>query len=52
MMLRPGFKVIMSAEVDAFLGTLHENVRAKIIYNVDKVANGFLKRKSRWVWRT
>lgn len=42
MMLRPGFKVIMSAEVDVFLGTLQEDVRAKIIYNVDKVANGFM----------
>lgn len=41
-MLRPGFKVIMSAEVDAFLGTLQEDARAKIIYNVDKVANGFM----------
>lgn len=42
MMLRFGFKVIMSAEVDAFLGRLKEDVRAKIIYNVDKVANGFM----------
>ena len=42
MMLRHGFKVIMSAEVDAFLGTLHEDVRSKIIYNVDKVANGHM----------
>lgn len=42
MMLRPGFKVIMSAGVDAFLGTLQEDVRTKIIYNVDKVANGFM----------
>ena len=42
MMLRFGFKVIMSAEVDAFLGKLKEDVRAKIIYNVDKVANGFM----------
>ena len=42
MMLRPGFKVIMSAEVDAFLGTLHEDVRSKIIYDVDKVANGHM----------
>ena len=41
-MLRPGFKVIMSAEVDAFLGTLQEDARAKIIYNVDKVANGYM----------
>lgn len=41
-MLRPELKVIMSAEVDAFLGTLHEDVRAKIIYNVDKVANGYM----------
>ena len=41
-MLRPGFKVIMSAEVDAFLGTLQEDAIAKIIYNVDKVANGYM----------
>ncbi len=42
MMLRPGFKVIMSGEVDAFLDTLQQDVRAKIIYNVDKVANGYM----------
>lgn len=36
------FKVIMSGEVDAFLSTLKQDVRAKIIYNVDKVANGFM----------
>ena len=42
MMLRPGFKVIMSEEVDAFLDTLQQDVRAKIIYNVDKVANGYM----------
>lgn len=42
MMLRPGIKVIMSTEVDAFLDTLQEDVRTKIIYNVDKVANGFI----------
>lgn len=36
------FKVIMSGEVDAFLSTLKQDVRAKIIYNVDKVANGFI----------
>ena len=42
MMLRPGFKVIMSEEVDAFLDTLQQDVRTKIIYNVDKVANGYL----------
>ncbi|MCH5172843.1 MAG: type II toxin-antitoxin system RelE/ParE family toxin [Bacteroidales bacterium] len=41
-MLRHGFKVIMSGAVDAFLGSLHEDVRAKIIYNVDKVANGYM----------
>ena len=40
--LRPGFRVIMSGEVDAFLGTLQEDARAKIIYNVDKVANGYM----------
>ena len=41
-MLRPGFKVIMSGEVDAFLDTLQQDVRTKIIYNVDKVANGYM----------
>ena len=41
-MLRPRFKVIMSAVVDAFLCTLQEDARAKIIYNVDKVANGYM----------
>lgn len=41
-MLRPGFKVIMSEEVDAFLDTLRQDVRAKMIYNVDKVANGYV----------
>ena len=42
MMLRPGFEVIMWEEVDAFLDTLQQDARAKIIYNVDKVANGYL----------
>lgn len=42
MMLRPGIKVIMTTDVDAFLDTLQEDVRTKIIYNVDKVANGFI----------
>ena len=41
-MLRAGFKVMLSGEVEAFLGTLQEDVRAKIIYNVDKVANGYM----------
>lgn len=41
-MLRSGFKVIMSEEVYAFFGTLREDVRTKIIYNVDKVANGYM----------
>lgn len=36
------FKVIMSSEADAFLCTLRSEVRAKIIYNVDKVANGHI----------
>ena len=40
--LRAGFKVIMSGEVNTFLGTLQEDARAKIIYNVDKVANGHM----------
>ena len=41
-MLRPGFQVIMSTEVDAFLVTLQDDARSKIIYNVDKVANGYM----------
>lgn len=41
-MLRSGFKVIISGEADTFLGTLHEDAKAKIIYNVDKVANGYM----------
>lgn len=32
----------MSGEIDAFLDTLQQDVRAKIIYNVDKVANGYM----------
>lgn len=36
------FRVIMSGEADAFLCSLRPEVRAKIIYNVDKVANGYI----------
>lgn len=36
------FKVIMSSEADSFLCSLHSDVKAKIIYNVDKVANGHI----------
>lgn len=45
MMLRPGFKVIMSEEVDTFLGTLQQDARSKIIYNVDKAANGYMDKE-------
>lgn len=59
-MLRARFKVIMTAEVDTFLGALQEDIRAKIIYNVDKVANGYmdkdlfkkLKNTDIWEFRT
>ena len=34
------FKVIYSKEARAFLSTLPEKARRKIIYNIDKVANG------------
>lgn len=40
MKYKPRFKVIMSNEVDAFLDTLQQGAKDKIIYNVDKVANG------------
>lgn len=36
------FRVVMSGEADAFLCSLRPEVRAKIIYNVDKVANGYI----------
>lgn len=55
-MVRTRFKVIMSREVDAFLDTLREDAKAKIIYNVDKVANGhidkdlFKKLESSDIW--
>jgi len=45
MELEHKFKVIMSSEADAFLDTLHENVRNKIIYNADKIANGHLDKE-------
>lgn len=38
MELKTRFKVIMSSEADAFLDTLRQDVKDKIIYNVDKVA--------------
>ncbi len=52
MMLQPGFKVIMSGEVDAFLGTLQQDVRAKIIYNVDKDLFKKLEDTDIWEFRT
>ena len=33
---------IQSNNVDAFLDTLRQDVKDKIIYNVDKVANGYM----------
>lgn len=42
MELKTRFKVIMSSEADAFLDTLRQDVKDKIIYNVDKVANGYM----------
>ncbi len=39
---RRKIKVILSSEADAFLCTLRPDVKAKIIYNVDKVANGHI----------
>lgn len=45
MILKSGFKVILSSEVDAFLDALQQDAKAKIIYNVDKVANGYMDNK-------
>lgn len=42
MELKARFKVIMSSEADAFLDTLRQDIKDKIIYNVDKVANGYM----------
>lgn len=36
------FKVVMSSEADTFLDSLQVDVKRKIIYNVDKVANGHI----------
>ena len=42
MELKSRFKVIMSSEADAFLDTLRQDIKDKIVYNVDKVANGYM----------
>lgn len=42
MELKVRFKVIMSSEADAFLDTLRQDIKDKIVYNVDKVANGYM----------
>ena len=42
MELKARFKVIMSSEEDAFLDTLRQDIKDKIVYNVDKVANGYM----------
>lgn len=42
MELKARFKVIMSNEADAFLDTLRQDIKDKIVYNVDKVANGYM----------
>jgi len=39
---RQRIKVVMSSEADAFLDTLRGEVKNKIIYNADKIANGHL----------
>jgi len=42
MELKTKFKVKMSSEADAFLDTLRQDAKDKIIYNVDKVASGHM----------
>ena len=42
MELKARFKVIMSSEADAFLDTLRQDIKDKIVDNVDKVANGYM----------
>ena len=42
MELKARFKVIMASEADAFLDTLRQDIKDKIVYNVDKVANGYM----------
>ena len=42
MELKARFKVIMSSEADAFLDTLRQDIKDKIVYNVDKDANGYM----------
>lgn len=42
MELKARFKVIMSSEADTFLDTLRQDIKDKIVYNVDKVANGYM----------
>ena len=42
MELKARFKGIMSCEADAFLDTLRQDIKDKIVYNVDKVANGYM----------
>ena len=42
MELKARFKVIMSSEADAFLDTLCQDIKDNIVYNVDKVANGYM----------
>lgn len=42
MELKARFKVIMSSKADAFLDTLRQDIKDKIVYNVDKVANGYM----------
>lgn len=42
MELKARFKVVMSSEADAFLDTLRQDIKDKIVYNVDKVANGYM----------
>lgn len=41
-MANKGFQVVFLEGVDVFLSTLTEKPRAKIIYNIRKVASGFV----------
>ena len=42
MELKARFNVTMSSEADALLDTLRQDIKDKIVYNVDKVANGYM----------
>lgn len=42
MILKTRFRVIMSSEADVFLDSLRQDIKDKILYNIDKVANGHI----------